>query len=125
MAGGFRVNFIEFLVIFGISGILLSCQEKIMVSGENCDLDSQDMMMYCMPYMQHAGPQRDPDQRCCDTIKRVNMPCVCRDLDKPQPPFPGKRRDMVNWDKALYVTKFCGRPFPPGYNCGGFIAPPQ
>ncbi|CAL4915357.1 unnamed protein product [Urochloa decumbens] len=85
---------------------------------EGCDKDREDMIRECKKYeMFPATPKIDPSPACCAVWQRADIPCLCKRVTK---------EVEKEWcmEKVIYVAKYCGKPFNPGYKCGSYTVPP-
>jgi hypothetical protein len=71
---GFNVKSIWLLAILAMS--LCHYQN---VSGEDCENDIMAFNIECMIFMNKDLPKPiNPNDRCCNVIRRANVPCVCK-----------------------------------------------
>ncbi|KAI9115211.1 hypothetical protein K1719_013530 [Acacia pycnantha] len=118
---GSNVKFV--LSVVGAMAIIIA---GYVAEGEDCERDLLGLQIECLYYM-HKGepPMQDPNDRCCNEIKKANVPCVCTKLSR-HTVFPpnGTVEDLLDWNKVLHCFNFCGRPLKPGFKCGHFTVPP-
>ncbi|CAA0827204.1 Bifunctional inhibitor/lipid-transfer protein/seed storage 2S albumin superfamily protein [Striga hermonthica] len=81
-----------------------------------CEGNFQGLMQQCSRYVQKTGPRESPSQECCNVVKSVDLPCVCRHIT-------GQVEQIVSMEKAAYVAAFCGKPLPRGTKCGSYVVP--
>ncbi|RDX79409.1 hypothetical protein CR513_40165, partial [Mucuna pruriens] len=106
--------------------VLSLCHDLKMVAAENCDEDMRGLEIECLFYMNNSDPKLvDPNQRCCNIIKGVNVPCCCSSILQRKLVFPPGHvvADILDWTKVMHCFNYCGRPFPAGYKCGNFVVP--
>ncbi|KAL1210497.1 hypothetical protein V5N11_006820 [Cardamine amara subsp. amara] len=102
--------FIGLTMILVISGTLL-------VSGQGtCQGDIEGLMKECAVYVQRPGPKVNPSPACCGVVKRSDIPCACGRVT-------ASVLKMIDMDKVVHVTAFCGRPLAHCTKCGSYIVP--
>ncbi|KAF2301110.1 hypothetical protein GH714_020149 [Hevea brasiliensis] len=79
--------------------------------GQPCEGDLQGLITQCAMYVQKGGPRMDPSQGCCNVIKYVDIPCVCKYISK-------EIEDVIDMDKVVHVADFCSKPLSHGVKCG-------
>ncbi|KAK9128887.1 hypothetical protein Syun_017684 [Stephania yunnanensis] len=86
------------------------------VSGQGCQGDIQGLAQQCARYVQKPGPETNPSPGCCNVIKKVDVPCVCKQLTN-------DIEQIISMVKVAHVVAHCGRPLAHGTKCGSYIAP--
>ncbi|XP_057440484.1 non-specific lipid transfer protein GPI-anchored 31-like [Lotus japonicus] len=76
------------------------------------------IMTQCTSFVKKEGPKIPPSSACCETLKDVDIPCLCQHI-------PGPIMSHISMEKALYVGKTCGAEVPSGTKCGSYIVPPS
>ncbi|CAK7339398.1 unnamed protein product [Dovyalis caffra] len=97
------------LATFAVTGILISSNNVAL--GQECHGDLQGLITQCLNYVQRLGPQTDPSPQCCNAIKTVDVPCVCKYITK-------DIEAILDMAKVAHVTESCGLPLPHGTKCG-------
>ncbi|WJX30849.1 hypothetical protein P8452_19342 [Trifolium repens] len=117
---GFNLKSIWLLAILAMS--LCNYQN---VSGEDCENDIMAFNIECMIFMNKDLPKPiNPNDRCCNVIRRANVPCVCKNgLSKKLPYINGTYADIIGWNNVLYCFNYCHRPLTPGFKCDRFTVP--
>ncbi|KAK4407607.1 hypothetical protein Sango_0341700 [Sesamum angolense] len=103
-----KIGFMIFLTLF--SAIIIAFTTTA-VSAQ-CQGDLQGLIEQCARYVQKSGPQETPSQECCNVVKTVDVPCVCKMI-------PPQVERIVSMEKAVFVLASCGKPLPHGTKCGG------
>ncbi|KAG8656435.1 hypothetical protein MANES_04G135500v8 [Manihot esculenta] len=81
-----------------------------------CEGDLQGLITQCGVYVQKGGPRMDPSQGCCNVIKSIDIPCVCKYISR-------VIEEVIDMDKVVHVADFCGKPLTHGMKCGSYIVP--
>jgi len=69
----------NFKSIWLLAILALSLCHYQKVSGEDCEHDINGMNIECMIYMNKGlSSPINPNDRCCNVIRRGNVPCVCK-----------------------------------------------
>ncbi|GAV76172.1 LTP_2 domain-containing protein [Cephalotus follicularis] len=102
------------LAFFAITGILISDDNNMVYGQEQCQGDLQGLISQCATYVQKSGVSTNPSQACCNVIKAVDIPCVCKYITK-------DIEQIVDMAKVVHVAEFCGTPLPHGMKCGSYI----
>ncbi|KAJ4801652.1 Bifunctional inhibitor/lipid-transfer protein/seed storage 2S albumin superfamily protein [Rhynchospora pubera] len=76
------------------------------------------LLVFCGPYIQAGGGEMEPNEFCCDGIKKNMSPGICEFV----PPFV---EQIVSMKKLVYVADKCGLPLAPGTKCGSYTVPPS
>lgn len=98
-------------VFIGLT-IILIISGSLPVSGQGtCQGDIQGLMKECAVYVQRPGPKVNPSAACCGVIKRSDIRCACSRVT-------GSVQKMIDMDKVVHVTAFCGKPLAHGSKCG-------
>ena len=68
------------LCVVGVTGVIIA---GYVAEGEDCEQDLLGLEIECLIFM-HTGddPIQDPNDRCCNEIKKANVPCVCTKLSR-------------------------------------------
>ncbi|KAJ9190271.1 hypothetical protein P3X46_001491 [Hevea brasiliensis] len=114
MAMILNINFMGFAIL-AMAGILISNGSNVGL-GQPCEGDLQGLITQCAMYVQKGGPRMDPSQGCCNVIKYVDIPCVCKYISK-------EIEDVIDMDKVVHVADFCGKPLSHGMKCGSYTVP--
>ncbi|VVB17294.1 unnamed protein product [Arabis nemorensis] len=97
--------------------IILIISGSLLVSGQGtCQGDIEGLMKECAVYMQRPGPKLNPSQACCRVVKKSDIPCACGRVT-------ASVQKMIDMDKVVHVTAFCGKPLVHGTKCGSYIVP--
>lgn len=97
-----------FMVILLAAGLDLA-------GAQECEGDPQALAEQCGAFVQKVGPRMDPSGGCCRVIKGTDVGCVCQHL-------PREIEQMLDMEKVVYVTTFCGKPLSHGSKCGSNAA---
>lgn len=99
------------IVVAGV--IMYGGNKNNVVTGQTggCQGDMQGLITQCAIYVQRGTPPVDPSQACCNVIKTVDIPCVCKQLTK-------QIEQIIDMNKVFHMASFCGRPLPSGTKCG-------
>ncbi|XP_010438114.1 PREDICTED: uncharacterized protein LOC104730211 [Camelina sativa] len=109
MAIGSRV-LICLTMILVISGTLL-------VPGHGtCQGDIEGLMKECAVYVQRPGAMVNPSAACCRVVKRSDISCACGRIT-------ASVLKMIDMDKVVHVSAFCGKPLAHGTKCGSYVVP--
>lgn len=84
---------------------------SIEILNAQCEGDFQGLVQQCSQYVQKSGPKLTPSESCCNVLKHVDIPCICRYIDPDM-------EHVISIEKAVYVSSFCGKPIPHGTKCG-------
>lgn len=77
---GSNLKSIWLLVTIAMISVLCLCHHKV-VAAEDCQVDMRGIQIECMYYMNKGDPSlKDPNDRCCNVIGGLNLPCICRNL---------------------------------------------
>jgi hypothetical protein len=57
------------------------------------------------------GTKTKPSQACCDTWRKVDIPCLCSKVD-------ADVESIIDMEEVVYVADYCKRPLTPGSKCG-------
>ncbi|KAL2337112.1 hypothetical protein Fmac_011558 [Flemingia macrophylla] len=100
------------IVILEIIGILVifGANKKNVVAGA-CP-GTQGLVTECAMYVEKSGPEMNPSQGCCIQIQNAGDWCLCQHITKAMLQF-------IDMQKVIFVAESCGKPIPPGTNCGG------
>ncbi|KAE8712189.1 putative Bifunctional inhibitor/lipid-transfer protein/seed storage 2S albumin superfamily protein [Hibiscus syriacus] len=83
-----------------------------------CELSIPSLVSQCSEYVKISGPGIPPSKSCCDVVKGLNIPCMCKYVT------PDVER-LVSMEKVVFVAKSCGLTVQPGMKCGSFVVPPH
>nr|AFK41640.1 unknown [Lotus japonicus] len=72
----------------------------------------------CANFVKKEGTKIPPSSACCETLKDVDIPCLCKHITLPI-------ASQISMEKAVYVAKTCGVEVPSGTKCGSYIVPPS
>ncbi|CAL9189429.1 unnamed protein product, partial [Musa hybrid cultivar] len=97
---------LSLLVLAMVAAFLLISPAQAQICGANLS----KLVKECRKYVQIKGPQINPSKTCCAEIKKVDVPCLCKNIP------PGIEK-TISLKKAVYVAKRCGKPVPKG-KCG-------
>lgn len=103
-----KINFMG-LAILAMAGILIF--NSSVALSQSCQGDLQGLITECAMYVQKRGPLMDPSPGCCNVIKSVDIPCVCKYISK-------EIESVIDMDKVVHVADFCGKPLSHGMKCG-------
>ncbi|GMI94648.1 hypothetical protein like AT4G33550 [Hibiscus trionum] len=82
-----------------------------------CETSIPSLVSQCSQYVRTAGPEIPPSKDCCDVVKDLDIPCLCKyvtpDVEK-----------LVSMKKVVFVAKSCGLTVQPGMKCGSYVVPP-
>ncbi|KAJ8900266.1 hypothetical protein K2173_024906 [Erythroxylum novogranatense] len=67
-----------------------------LVLSQGCRGDLQGLATECAKYVQKQGYRVEPSRACCDVIKSVDVPCLCRHITKDV-------KDVLDMDKVAHV----------------------
>jgi hypothetical protein len=104
-----NVHYFMILAILAVIGILIPSNNVAL--GQECHGDFQGLITQCSKYVQIQGPQTDPSPDCCDTIKTLDVPCVCKQVTN-------DIEAVINMAKVAHVAQYCGIPLAHGTKCG-------
>ncbi|KAM0919622.1 hypothetical protein ACQ4PT_008088 [Festuca glaucescens] len=62
------------------------------------------------------GTKSKPSQGCCDTWRKVDIPCLCSKVD-------ADVEVIIDMEEVVYVADYCKRPLTPGSKCGTYTVP--
>ncbi|KAG2319450.1 hypothetical protein Bca52824_012663 [Brassica carinata] len=104
-------------VLIGLTLILIISGELI-VSGQGgmCQGDIEGLMRECAVYVQRPGRKVNPSTACCRVVKRSDVRCACDRIT-------ASVQKMIDMDKVVHVTAFCGKPLAHGTKCGSYVVP--
>ncbi|ESQ54196.1 hypothetical protein EUTSA_v10026851mg [Eutrema salsugineum] len=103
-------------VLIGLTMILI-ISGKLLVSGQGtCQGDIEGLMRECAVYVQRPGPKVNPSAACCRVVKRSDIRCACGRVTS-------SVQKMIDMDKVVHVTAFCGKPLAHGTKCGSYVVP--
>ncbi|KAF2301102.1 hypothetical protein GH714_020079 [Hevea brasiliensis] len=94
MAMILNINFMGFAIL-AMAGILISNGSNVGL-GQPCEGDLQGLITQCAMYVQKGGPRMDPSQGCCNVIKYVDIPCVCKYISKDM-------RTLLTWTRLFML----------------------
>ncbi|XP_073113563.1 uncharacterized protein [Elaeis guineensis] len=103
---------ISLVLVFAWAGTLLSTGH----ARDDCHGDVTALIKQCKDYVKKEGPQVAPSVQCCQVVKHVDVPCVCKHVTP-------RIEEMISMEKAVYVAKECGRPLKHGCRCGSYTVP--
>ncbi|KAG4961877.1 hypothetical protein GLYMA_14G018900v4 [Glycine max] len=106
---GIKLGFTIMLVVAGIVAVPR-------ISGQVCNGNLGTIQEECEEYYKPGGPTIPPSTECCNALRNVDVPCMCRLANNFQSYFSG--------GKVVYTLRQCGKDVPPGTTCGGYRAPP-
>ncbi|VVB11022.1 unnamed protein product [Arabis nemorensis] len=107
---------IDSRVFIGIT-IILIISGSLLVSGQGtCQGDIQGLMKECAVYVQRPGPKINPSAACCGVVKRSDIGCACSRIT-------ASVQKIIDMDKVVHVTAFCGKPLAHGSKCGSYVVP--
>ncbi|KAJ4880567.1 Bifunctional inhibitor/lipid-transfer protein/seed storage 2S albumin superfamily protein [Raphanus sativus] len=98
-------------VFTGIVMILVISGELIVPGKGTCQGDIEGLMRECAVYVQRPGPKVNPSAGCCSVVKRSDVGCACGRIT-------ASVQKMIDMDKVVHVTAFCGKPLSHGTKCG-------
>lgn len=103
------------LRLTAITIIVMCCiisfgNEKLMAYGQ-CEGDITGIISKCAKYVRKAGPKTPPSSQCCASVKKANIPCLCKYVTKDV-------EEYVSVEKAVYVAQYCGITLHHGSKCG-------
>ncbi|XP_021279266.1 protein LIM1-like [Herrania umbratica] len=102
------------LAILVIAGTLVCANHGV---SAQCQTSIPSLISQCSKYVKASGPEIPPSQGCCDVIKDVDIPCLCK-LVTPEV------EKLVSMKKVVFVARTCGLTVQPGMKCGSFTVPP-
>ncbi|XP_026418200.1 protein LIM3-like [Papaver somniferum] len=108
-----KVGFLGFTVLIVV---VLAATNTNGVSADGCEGDLRGLTGRCAPYVLKMGPKIRPSRGCCDVVRKVDIPCVCRQVTP-------EIEKLVSIKKVLYVAQFCGKNVPHGTKCGSVTTP--
>ncbi|CAH2077502.1 unnamed protein product [Thlaspi arvense] len=95
--------------------VLIGLTMILIISGTlgegTCQGDIEGLMRECAVYVQRPGPKVNPSAGCCRIVKRSDIPCACGRVT-------ASVQKMIDMDKVVHVTAFCGKPLAHGTKCG-------
>ena len=93
-----------------ILGAALS--NELVARDKSCDDNLKDLMNKCKKYVQWFGSDpNDASPACCAAVRKASAKCVCDHVTK-------EVELAIDMKKAVAVAAKCGRPIPPGTQCG-------
>ncbi|KAL0679931.1 hypothetical protein Bca4012_007912 [Brassica carinata] len=93
-----------------------NCQGELVPGKGTCQGDIQGLMRECAVYVQRPGPKVNPSAACCKVVKRSDIHCACGRIT-------ASVQKMIDMDKVVHVTAFCGKPLAHGTKCGSYVVP--
>jgi hypothetical protein len=84
-------------------------------------LDQDELWFVCKHYIAKTlGLPADAhvDGNCCNKVREMNVQTICHEFTAGDI----RRIDLRQWAE---VAKRCNKPLPVGFNCAGYIVPPQ
>ena len=91
-------------LVFSVLTMHRACGEQ------DCEDDKYKFMAKCMAFVE-KGPYINPSTSCCQTIREIDMPCVCRTI------LPKEEKE-INVHRMVWIAAVCGNPVPAGEKCG-------
>ncbi|TKY57342.1 pectinesterase 55 [Spatholobus suberectus] len=98
-----------------VAGIVVRGNLPAGISAQTeCGGDFSSIITTCNAFFQKQGPEIPPSQRCCEVLKNVDVPCLCKYIT---PPIEAQ----ISVEKAIYVARTCGCSVPAGIKCGSSL----
>ncbi|XP_027368595.1 uncharacterized protein LOC113874576 [Abrus precatorius] len=82
-----------------------------------CGSNLLSVLEACSQFIRKDGPKVSPSDKCCEVLKKVDIPCLCKN-------FPPEIEGKISMEKAVYVAQTCGCSVPKGTKCGSYTVPP-
>ncbi|KAK8697591.1 hypothetical protein V6N13_113732 [Hibiscus sabdariffa] len=86
------------------------------VSAE-CETSIPSLISQCSQYVKIAGPEVPPSKDCCDVVKSLDVPCICKFVTP-------EVEKLISMEKAVFVGRSCGLTIQSGMKCGSYVVPP-
>lgn len=96
------------LAILVVAGTMIYNTNQV---SAQCGGSVPELISECSKFVQKNGPNIPPSPGCCAALKRFNIPCACKLIDK-------DIERLVNVPKAIFVARSCGLNLPAGMHCG-------
>ncbi|CDY23261.1 BnaA08g12850D [Brassica napus] len=100
-------------VLTGIVMILFISGELIVPGKGTCQGDIEGLMRQCAVFVQRPGPKVNPSAACCKAVKKSDILCACGRITSSV-----HNATIINMDKVVHVTGFCGKPLAHDTKCG-------
>ncbi|KAF8073290.1 hypothetical protein N665_1122s0019 [Sinapis alba] len=98
-------------VLIGLTMILVISGELIVPGKGTCQGNIEGLMRECVVYVQRPGPKVNPSAACCKVVKRSDIHCTSGRIT-------ASVQKIIDMDKVVHVTTFCGKPLAHGTKCG-------
>ncbi|KAE8711355.1 putative Bifunctional inhibitor/lipid-transfer protein/seed storage 2S albumin superfamily protein [Hibiscus syriacus] len=76
-----------------------------------CETSIPSLVSQCSEYIRVPGPEIPPSTDCCDVVKSVDIPCICKYVTP-------EIEKLVSMEKVVFVATACGLTLQPGMKCG-------
>ncbi|CAL4946989.1 unnamed protein product [Urochloa decumbens] len=109
----------KLLRLFSILGFLVAMSiVGTQQAAGGCNIDFQGLVKECKHYVMHPdNPKIHPSAGCCGEVKKADdILCLCSMVNE-------KIEKLVSMEKVVYVTRECGIPVKPGFQCGSYTVP--
>ncbi|OUZ99955.1 Bifunctional inhibitor/plant lipid transfer protein/seed storage helical domain [Macleaya cordata] len=109
--GFWNVGCLGFAMLMVVVGVLTSSNN---VNGDSsCPTltdDTNEFNLHCNAYIFPSELKTPPSQECCNTVKQVEILCLCQHCYDASYGF---------WvpEKIVHVADYCGKPLPHGTKC--------
>lgn len=103
---------IEFALLMLVIGGFVVIGNLAGISAQTaCGGDLSTIFSKCGRFFQKDGSEILPSQGCCNVLKNVDIPCLCKYITP-------EIEKQISVEKAIYVARFCGCSVPAGLKCG-------
>ncbi|KAK8655163.1 hypothetical protein V6N13_107753 [Hibiscus sabdariffa] len=83
----------------------------------DCVTSIPSLVSKCSQYVKIPGPEVQPSMDCCDVVKSLDVPCICKFVTP-------ELQKLISMEKVVFVGRSCGLTVPPGMKCGSYVVPP-
>ncbi|XP_057426252.1 uncharacterized protein LOC130719655 [Lotus japonicus] len=102
--------------MFVLASTILVLEKVPGISAQlECKGNLTAIMTQCENFVKKKGSKIPPSSSCCETLKNVDIPCLCNYITKIE--------ILISMEKVVYVAKTCGAEVPSGTKCGSYIVP--
>ena len=111
-----RVNLRSLVIAYAVVMILLISEIEANQE-EECQGNTDQLVLESKNYIQKPGPVMDPSKECCVQFQNTDIPCLCREFTKDK-----DIEKILSMEKWVYVAKYCQCPLKSGTKCGSKLA---
>ncbi|TKY57344.1 putative pectinesterase 52 [Spatholobus suberectus] len=98
-----------------VAGIVVLANLPAGISAQTeCGGDFSSIITKCNSFVQREGPEIPPSQDCCNVVKNVDVPCLCKYVTP-------EIEAQISLEKTIYVARTCGCSVPEGTKCGNSL----